>query len=156
MLLKFFTNNHYSTKVTTLAIYEHVLYTDICFVSGCSCGNCQQMPTDPECMCCQEIHQVLDELQHVRAPNDSDPAGCILDHPGFNAVCLNIWVLETAWLQYRSEYREPYERTHSQAVPAYCVQTVCQDGVEVFGKTHQSTASCLCCENHQSHIPSSR
>lgn len=52
---------------------------------------------------------MLDELQHVRAPNDSDPAGCILDHPGFNAVCLNIWVLETAWLQYRSEYREPYE-----------------------------------------------
>ena len=71
------------------------------------------MPTDPECVCCQEIQQVLDELQRVRAPNDVDPSGCILDHPDFNAVCMNVWVLETAWLQYLSEYREPYERpTH--------------------------------------------
>ena len=36
------------------------------------------------------------------------------------------------------------------------VLTVCQDRVEVSGKTHQGTAPCLCCENYQSHIPCSR
>lgn len=34
---------------------------------------------------------------------------CITVHPGFAAVCLNRWVLETAWYQYRQQYDEPYE-----------------------------------------------
>ena len=32
---------------------------------------------------------------------------CIIQHPGFEAVCLNQWVLQTAWFQYR--YGEPYD-----------------------------------------------
>ena len=26
---------------------------------------------------------------------------CITKHPGFQAVCLNRWVLQTAWYQYK-------------------------------------------------------
>ena len=29
---------------------------------------------------------------------------CITDHPGFHAVCLNVWTLQTAYYQYRQEY----------------------------------------------------
>ena len=29
---------------------------------------------------------------------------CIVQHPGFEAVCLNVWVLQTAWLQYKQQY----------------------------------------------------
>jgi hypothetical protein len=29
---------------------------------------------------------------------------CITDHPGFKAVCLNVWVLQAAWYQFRQQY----------------------------------------------------
>ena len=28
---------------------------------------------------------------------------CIKQYPGFEAVCLNVWVLQTAWLQYKQQ-----------------------------------------------------
>ena len=38
------------------------------------------------------------------------PPNCIVDHSGFRAVCLNVWVLQTAWLQYKQQYgRDVYE-----------------------------------------------
>lgn len=29
---------------------------------------------------------------------------CITDHPGFSPVCLNPWVLQASYYQYRQEY----------------------------------------------------
>ena len=29
---------------------------------------------------------------------------CVVQHPGFEAVCLNVWVLQTTWLQYMQQY----------------------------------------------------
>lgn len=34
----------------------------------------------------------------------SDELTCITRHPGFQTVCLDIFVLETAYYQYRSQY----------------------------------------------------
>jgi len=34
---------------------------------------------------------------------------CITQHPGFQAVCLNRWVLQTAWYQYKKQYSQSYE-----------------------------------------------
>ena len=34
---------------------------------------------------------------------------CITQHPGFQAVCLNRWVLQTAWYQYKQQYSRSYE-----------------------------------------------
>ena len=46
-------------------------------------------------ICCQEVEAVeVEELQ-------AEPR-CIVQHPGFETVCLNVWVLQTAWLQYGS------------------------------------------------------
>ena len=36
-------------------------------------------------------------------------AQCITQHPGFTAVCLNKWVLRTAWHQYKQQYTNSYE-----------------------------------------------
>ena len=55
------------------------------------------MPTGEECVCCCEIARVVDELEGTGAP-------CITDNEGFNAVCLNIWVLQTASFQYKHQY----------------------------------------------------
>ena len=33
---------------------------------------------------------------------------CITDHPGFQSVCLNQWVLQVAWLAYKQTYEDVY------------------------------------------------
>ena len=63
----------------------------------CHCGNCQIMSTTEECICCCEIAQVVAKLEDGGAP-------CITEHEGFDAVCLNRWVLQTAYYQYKQQY----------------------------------------------------
>ncbi|CAH3031869.1 unnamed protein product [Pocillopora meandrina] len=44
------------------------------------------MPTTHESVCCTEIGQF-----------------CITEHPGFQSICLDFWVLETANCAYRQQ-----------------------------------------------------
>ena len=48
------------------------------------------MPSGTECVCCKEITQIPNKTS-------SEGVGCITLHPGFQGVCLNPWVLETAY-----------------------------------------------------------
>ncbi|PIK43233.1 hypothetical protein BSL78_19924 [Apostichopus japonicus] len=50
-----------------------------------------------ECRCCREIGKVRNVM-------DEEGATCITLHPGFEAVCLNPWVLQTAYYVYRQQY----------------------------------------------------
>ena len=65
-------------------------------VSRCQCSGCILMSNGRESVCCCEIEQVVDKKSehegHIQ---------CIVDHEGFLAVCLNLWVLQTAYHQYR-------------------------------------------------------
>ena len=69
--------------------------------SRCSCsGGCVPMPVVRECVCCKQIHQVVQKM-------DSYPHGelnCITAHPGFQTVCLDQDVMETAYYRYRQQY----------------------------------------------------
>ena len=53
------------------------------------------MPTVAECLCCCEIPVEVEK---------KDTAECIIQHPGFEAVCLNVWVLQTAYHSYSHHY----------------------------------------------------
>ena len=65
-----------------------------------------------ECVCCSEIDCVVAKNNEaVEAEGLNEPLVCITQHPGFNAVCLNHWVLQTAWYQYKQQYQDPYEGT---------------------------------------------
>lgn len=57
------------------------------------------MPTVVECVCCREIDQMYDLMQ-----GSGPTAQCITEHEGFEAVCLNVWVLQTAYFAYRQQY----------------------------------------------------
>ena len=47
-----------------------------------------------ECICCQEIKEVLNtNLNAVFEGDISETPTCITQHPGFLAVCTNKWVL---------------------------------------------------------------
>ena len=57
------------------------------------------MPTLKECLCCQEIAQVVNKMRMTTVAMQ-----CITDHPGFTTVCLDVWVLQTAYFQYQQQY----------------------------------------------------
>ena len=62
------------------------------------------METEEECVCCAEIQQIKDKCQE-------EDVSCITMHPGFDAVCLNIYVLQTAYHQYRYHYNNSAHKT---------------------------------------------
>ena len=71
----------------------------------CLCGHCIIMQSQRECLCCREIQVILNKLSDT---DDTSTSGsqlrCITEHPGFSSVCLNIWVLQAVYSQYRQHY----------------------------------------------------
>ncbi|XP_064638313.1 uncharacterized protein LOC135494327 [Lineus longissimus] len=67
----------------------------------CTCSNCQVLPTRKECVCCQTIGSYCAKLADFEEEVEQE---CITKHSGFSPVCLNKYLLETAWLQYRQQY----------------------------------------------------
>ncbi|XP_056014380.1 P2X purinoceptor 7-like [Ostrea edulis] len=67
----------------------------------CTCGYCVLMPTQRESICCCEIDRV-----NSKKDSSDRKLSCITQHPGFSLVCLDVYVLETAYYQYRSQYGE--------------------------------------------------
>ena len=59
------------------------------------------METSRECVCCKEVSRIMDKVGELE---DTSHVGCITEHPGFATVCLDIWVLQTAYYQYRQHY----------------------------------------------------
>jgi hypothetical protein len=57
------------------------------------------MPTVRESVCCIEIPRVDEKKMSF-----NKDLCCITEHPGFASVCLDVYVLETAYYQYRSQY----------------------------------------------------
>ena len=55
---------------------------------------------------CGEI--VKKNTEAVEMGDCQVPPSCITQHPGFQAVCLNRWVLQCAWYQYRQQYSKSY------------------------------------------------
>ena len=50
-----------------------------------------------ERLCCSECTQTVTKLEeNISLLNNSDMFACITDHPGFQSVCIDPWVLQTA------------------------------------------------------------
>ena len=77
-------------------------------VVRCACGNCSlnDVVKPQECRCCMEIQQCHDKMADFEKCGERK---CILNHPGFNYVCLNEWVLETASLGLKTKGRKSYD-----------------------------------------------
>ena len=57
------------------------------------------MATPRECLCCCEVEQITTKMGEDRIDEQ-----CITLHPGFDAVCLNIWVLQASYYNYHQHY----------------------------------------------------
>lgn len=73
----------------------------------CQCSFCQRQDTDRECVCCQELLNVVDrnKLSSKKRNINVVPA-CITSNPGFLSVCVDPDVLDTAWFAYKQQYTE--------------------------------------------------
>ena len=65
----------------------------------CECGCCEIMASATECICCREIDEIVAKI----GVSESE-IQCITEHEGFEAVCLNVWVLQTGYFNYRQQY----------------------------------------------------
>ena len=59
------------------------------------------MGTDVESFCCQESARIAEKMEEY----SETTLTCVTEHPGFVANCLNSWVLDVAYLQYRHQYQ---------------------------------------------------
>ena len=57
------------------------------------------MTTSHENICCSEVDRVVEKKEE-----GSSAISCIIDHEGFHSVCLDVWVLQTAYFNYRQHY----------------------------------------------------
>ena len=48
-------------------------------------------------------------IEAVTSGECEEQPKCITQHPGFHPVCINRWVLQTAWYQYKQQYKDPYD-----------------------------------------------
>ena len=63
------------------------------------------MLREEENICCQEVDAVKNKnLEAVTVEELQAEHRCIDQHPGLEAVCLNVLVQQTAWLQYKQQY----------------------------------------------------
>ena len=74
------------------------------------------MSTKKECVCCCSIGEVVAKIEEIGAV-------CITECDGFDAVCLNLWVLQTAHYQYRQQYGKYKESIHEYVQPL-CAATI--------------------------------
>ena len=70
----------------------------ICKRHECSC--CDFVPTSAECVFCKEIARIVAKIGEA---NDT-AVTCVSGHPRFEGMCLSVWVLQAAYLQYRHEH----------------------------------------------------
>ncbi|WAR06398.1 hypothetical protein MAR_021767 [Mya arenaria] len=70
------------------------------------------MHTERESVCCRDVEQTNFKLDVFN--EEGHDIECIIDHPGFGTVCLDRYVLETAYYQYRQQYRVPQQEDNEQ------------------------------------------
>lgn len=61
-------------------------------------------------VCCSEKDCVVTKTNRaVEAEGLAEPSVCITQHPGFQEVCFNCWVLQMVWYQHKKQYHNFYE-----------------------------------------------
>ena len=74
-----------------------------------------------ECVCCQEIDKMVETCQSTVSVGDSDcPPHCITQHPGFQPVCFNKYVLRTAWTQYKQPEHKQFLHIAYRQLARWC------------------------------------
>ncbi|XP_077972414.1 uncharacterized protein LOC120339446 isoform X2 [Styela clava] len=71
--------------------HERLGNTDWCF-----CSHCSEQSNPASCICCHEAPAVKRVLERLATQHGIE-VQCIVDHPGFEPICLNVFVLEATY-----------------------------------------------------------
>ena len=116
----------------------------------CSCENCQIMGRAEACICCQEIEAVKNKLvEAVTCGECDEQPTCITQHPGFHPVCINRWVLQTAWYQYKQQYKDPYDGPENKLYRHIAYRQLARWCWGILGREIRGCASILCSHVYQ-------
>ena len=77
-----------------------VMYIGVCVRRNCSL-TC--VVRAEECRCCVEVNRCTERMEEVEKDGQ-----CITTHPGFNSVCLDRWVLQTAGIGLKTKSKKSY------------------------------------------------
>ena len=72
------------------------------------------MTTSHENICCSELDRVIEKKEE-----GSSAVSCIIDHKGFHSVCLDVWVLQTAYFNYWQHYGVAEEKAVQLSVISF-------------------------------------
>jgi hypothetical protein len=64
----------------------------------CSCGNCAQMTTQTECVCCREVARIQHRIVYDKPDGHAIDLQCITNSDRFVTICLDIDVLDVSLL----------------------------------------------------------
>ena len=110
----------------------------------CTCGNCQILNRNEECTYCSEFPEICNKNREaVEMGEVAEAPVCITQHPGFQAVCLNRWVLQTAWYQYR-QYSQSYEDPPKKTQQALSLSPTCQMVLGCSSQRNKSPFVIMC------------
>ncbi|XP_046862629.1 uncharacterized protein LOC124456172 [Xenia sp. Carnegie-2017] len=87
----------------------------------CQCGNCDVtlLVNNNECHCCFELDGCHEAMKSDEVISDLQAEGiinakCIIQHPGFNSVCLEKWSLKMAASKLKTKNKSKYTRISGQ------------------------------------------
>ncbi|XP_039540209.1 P2X purinoceptor 7-like [Pimephales promelas] len=80
-------------------------------VSWCLCGKCEAMFSAEESQCCREVDAYWALVENVTPRLDVQ---CLTLHPGFEACCLNPYVLQIAYMHFRQDHGPLQASRHEQ------------------------------------------
>ncbi|XP_071060469.1 P2X purinoceptor 7-like isoform X2 [Pseudochaenichthys georgianus] len=80
-------------------------------LSWCLCGECQPMTSAVKSMCCREVDPFWALVENLTPRLDIT---CLTLHPGFEACCLNPFVLQIAYMNFRQEHGPLQASRHEQ------------------------------------------
>ncbi|XP_074648259.1 uncharacterized protein LOC141903823 [Tubulanus polymorphus] len=92
-------------EVYSASVWEDAWRTEVDRLKDwCTCGHFQPLGFARECVCCQEIPEVVSKLDEATVIQKMEFT-CMTDHPGLNSDCLDPWNLQCAWSQYKQQYK---------------------------------------------------
>ncbi|XP_052277756.1 P2X purinoceptor 7-like [Dreissena polymorpha] len=71
------------------------------------------MDSEVESVCCREVENV-DMKRDSFSSESQEALQCITEHPGFRTVCLDQYVLETAYYQYVQQYGQMHHQANER------------------------------------------
>uniref|UniRef100_A0A8C5CZA4 RecF/RecN/SMC N-terminal domain-containing protein n=1 Tax=Gadus morhua TaxID=8049 RepID=A0A8C5CZA4_GADMO len=76
----------------------------------CLCGRCRPMESVVESLCCREVSAFWSLVEKL-SPRPADVT-CLTQHPGFDACCLNPFVLKIAYTHFKQDHGPLQASTH--------------------------------------------